>query len=351
MNENRRSKLWGMALDQTGFRCANEGLQNTKTPNSGKDLCRSLISMATTLTYGKATTCLLDSADATLLSPQLIEALTDEQLTALVKEQLAKPADFPPLSQATIPGDTVVLPVGPGVPQLATVLDGVLQALRHAGVEDSLITILLTESQPDCVENLAGKLKALGHEHCRIEVHNPDNEKEIAFLGVSQAGDPMRLNRELCDADFVLPIAVTTGELQQDAKPPNYPGLYPCFSDRETIKQFATATAEHFPATGADGWSEIESCGRQLGVGLALQVVPAMNGEVASVLAGDSVTIAKRSQKNYREIWGQPVNGTRQPSPHDAHWRPGTTDLAKPWPRVGGGRSSTRTGVLNGDLL
>lgn len=258
--------------------------------------------MATTLTYGKATTCLLDSVDATLLSPKSTAALTPEQLVDQVKLQLAEPLDFPPLPQATIPGDTVMLPIGPGVPQLATVLDGVLRALRHAGVEDSLITILLADKSENA-ETLTIALKALGYEHCQIKAHNPDDEKEIAFLGVSQDGNAMRLNRELCDADFVLPIAVTTGELQLGAPTPKFPGLYPSFSDRETINQFASATAESYPSTHADSLSEIESCGRQLGVGLAVQVVPAPNEGVAAVLAGDSWLVAKTAQEKYREVW------------------------------------------------
>jgi len=182
------------------------------------------------------------------------------------------------------------------------VIDGALQALQEAGVEDAHITLLLA-CQTTNVDALRDDLAALGHCHCQIRMHDPDNEKEIAFLGVSQTEVALRLNRELCEADLVLPVSVTTGQLSPDESLPNFAGLFPVFSDRETRQRFSSATAEHFPALAPESLLEIEECGRQLGVLINTQVVPAPDGQVAALFAGDPVSVARRAQEKYREVW------------------------------------------------
>ena len=157
--------------------------------------------MSTTLTYGKSGTCTLDLEETTLLRSRPIEPVPLDQIATQVRAQLAKPIDYPPLAQATVPGDGVVLAVEPGIPQQLAVIDGVLKALRDAGVEGARITILLACASTD-VDSLQAELATLGHHDCRIKIHDADNEDEIAFLGVSQTGVALRLNRELCEADL-----------------------------------------------------------------------------------------------------------------------------------------------------
>ena len=250
----------------------------------------------TTLTYGEASSCLLQVAEATVLRPQSTQALSLEQIPAEVRGQLAEPIHFPPLAQTTVPGDNAVLVVAPGIPQELAVINGALKALRDAGVEDSLITVLLACS-PAHAEKRKAELAAFGHCDCQVKIHEPENENEIAFLGVSQTGVALRLNRVLCEADLVLPVTVATGELSPGA------GLFPVFSDRETQQRFSAARAEQFPALPPENVLEAEECGRQLGAGLLLQVVPAPGGQVAAIIAGDPASVAKQGQGKYREVW------------------------------------------------
>ena len=257
--------------------------------------------MTTTLTYGKMT-CLLDSAEATLLRARSTDSIPGEQIAALVRSQLAEPIHFPPLAQMTVPGDCVALAIEPGIPQQLAVIDGALKALHDAGVEGSLITILLARPSAN-VEALQADLISLGHRDCQVKVHDPGNEKEIAFLGVSQSGVALRLNRELCEADLVLPLTVTQGQWARNEASPSFASLFPIFSDQETQKRFSVANAEHFPAFAAESLLEIEECGRQLGVMLNLQIVPGPGGQVAALFAGESATVAGQAEKKYREVW------------------------------------------------
>ncbi len=258
--------------------------------------------MTTTLTYGNTSSCLLETAEATHLRSQTVEPLPLDQIAAHVRAQLAEPIDFPPLAQATVPGDRVVLAIEPGIPQQLAVIDGALKALQDAGVEDTLITLLLACPTTNA-DALKAELATLGHHHCQIKIHDPDNEKEIAFLGVSQTGVALRLNRELCEADLVLPVTVTKGHLSPNDASPSFAGLFPVFSDGETQQRFSAATAEQFPALAPESALEIEECSRQLGVMINMQVVPGPDGQVAAVLAGDAVTVARQAEEKYREVW------------------------------------------------
>jgi len=262
--------------------------------------------MATTLTYGTASTCQLDSIEATLLRPQQMESIPVEQIAARVRKQLAEPIHFPPLAQSTIPGDCVTVAVGPGIPQQLAVIDGALQALRDAGAEEGMITLLMACSSQS-VETLQSDLVTLGHDQCRVKVHDPDHvsdqEKENAFLGVTQAGQALRLNRALCEADFVLPLTVTNCERLTNELPSSFAGLFPDFSDRETLARFSSANAEKYPTPCSENFSDVEQCGRQLGVGIMVQLVPGPGGQVATVLAGDPTVVAQQAQAKYHQIW------------------------------------------------
>jgi len=248
------------------------------------------------------TTLLLDSVDAITLRPSPPTPLDDEQLATTIRAQLAEPIHYPPLSQATVPGDRVVVAVGPGMPQLVPVLDGVLLALRDAGVEPQLTTVLMPPTHNE-VEPLLAQLAELGHTEVQLKAHDPENEKESALLGVSQAGRALRLNQELCDADFVLPVLVTHHAVRCETTPLRFAGLLPDFSDRETIAHFSSVQPEGDTESENTVRGELNEFGQQLGVGVSLQIVPHASGQVAAAIAGDPLRVAEQAQDRYRDAW------------------------------------------------
>ena len=265
--------------------------------------------MPTTLTYGLKSTCLLDSAEVIELRPREQPTLAGDALVAAVRAQLDEPLNYASLSQATIPGDRIVLAIEPAIPQqlAVAVVDGALRALREAGAEEGCVTILTSSPLANGemhAEQLKAELADLGHAHCHVQTHNPDNEKQGAFLGVTQAGRALRLNRYLCDADFVLPIGITRAQHRTSGAPTSFGGLYPAFSDREAIDRFSAATAEHGTSASDEGWRELEECGCLLGVGMTLQVVPSRGGQVAAVLAGQPQSVAQQAASKYCQTWG-----------------------------------------------
>ena len=257
--------------------------------------------MTTTLTYGENTNCLLEDVEAQRLSAGSAQTIPIDEIAAAVQSQLASPNDFPPLAQATIPGDSVVVAAESNVPQLASLLDGALRSLYEAGTNPAQTTILIAGSG-ESVDCLKAELAEIGHE-CDIQRHDPDHEKEIAFLGISQADLAIRLNRLLCDADFVLPIAVTNANRFSKTAGTKFTGLYPIFSDSETMQRIATESTEHFPGLNSETQQELADCHGQLGVQLTLQVVPGANEQIAQVLAGEANAVARQADEQYQQTW------------------------------------------------
>lgn len=267
--------------------------------------------MTTTLNYGQSATCSLDSADAIHLRPDGGEALKVAEIASQVQARLSNPPNFPPLAEITIPGDVVVIAAEPGIPQLTQVLSGVLKAMPCAGDDEAEVSILVASTREDA-DALTEDLRSMGHTRFSVKRHDPDDEDATAFLGVSREGHGIRLNRLLCDADFVLPIGVTKSNPLPEAMPNCQRGPYPVFSDRETIKRIALAGAEYFPATAVDNAREVDDCGRFLGAQFSLQVVPHREGGVASIIAGETDAVLRQAEVEYRKHWQvvSPVRGS-----------------------------------------
>jgi hypothetical protein len=284
--------------------------------------------MAQPLTDGNAIQSLLETEEALLLQPQANTPIPSERVAERVQAQLAEPLHYPPLHQAVLADDQVVLAVEAGVPQQAAVVAGALRALLKAGIDPAHVTILLApacgnffgaasektsdESASEAsnassnessgrARTLAEELAALGHPDCTVLTHHPDQAEATAFLGPAATGHPLRLNRLLCEADFVLPLLVTPGH--RTSLPPSYAGLYPGFSDRAAIDRMGQAAAEAFPAESAESFAEIQACGHHLGAAMTLQVVPGPNHTVADLFAGQAQAVTQQAAACYRRWW------------------------------------------------
>ncbi|MEM8946383.1 MAG: lactate racemase domain-containing protein [Planctomycetota bacterium] len=267
--------------------------------------------MPTTLTYGRNATCLLEEAETDYLRLQSIDAIPADQIPAVVQSQLADPLAFPPLAQCTIPGDTVVVAVEPGVPQPAQLVSGVIRALSVAGAEPTKVTVLLASNEPR-PEAIESELAAFGDAPSAVCLHNPDDEKEMAFLGVSQAGSALRLNRLLCDADVVLPVGASNPIESGGDKTTALPHLFPAFSDSETIARLAVSSADRFPNFDGASTQEISDCYTQLGAQLIVRAVPSATGQVASVIAGEFRAATRAANDRHHDLWRCAAAGDAQ---------------------------------------
>jgi nickel-dependent lactate racemase len=161
-----------------------------------------------------------------------------DDVTAAVADSLATPLDFPPVAEATVPGDRIVLAVDQVVPQAAAVVAGVVHTLVDAGASPASVTIVQstcdgTGDDPPLISRLRPGVRA----EVQLVTHDPCDRSMLTYVAASREGKPIYLNRLIGDADFLVPIGCMRSE---DSL--GYlgiaGGLFPVFADRDTQQRF-----------------------------------------------------------------------------------------------------------------
>ena len=217
---------------------------------------------------------------------------------AAIAVALADPIDFPPLSQATVPDDQVAIVVTPGLPQMPTLVAGVVHTLVEQGTDPADITILLAPdfaSDPyiDPVSQLPAEFKA----KVDVVTHDPDNSDAVSYLAASREGHPIYISRIVYDSDVVVPIG--TLRLDPNLGPPSVnESLFPAFSDRKTMERLRQGDRESSKIT-----EEVDEAIWLLGVQFTIQVIPGPGDTVLNVLAGDCNAVASRGKSLCESAW------------------------------------------------
>jgi hypothetical protein len=239
----------------------------------------------------------------TQVGPAAHDSVTPEQLAESVRAALETPLGYPPLSESTVPGDRAVVTFQRGVPLVDRLMAGVSSAFREAGIESSQTSIMLCSES----KQFAGELGRLASEgHISVGTHDPQDDDDCAYVGVTQSGMALRVNRQLSDADIVLPVGLTS--LNLDGQPGElYCGLFPNYCDQETITRYRDYEKADWVDLEQSQQLEIDELGWLLGVGLTVQVVPGVGNTVAAVLAGEPSVVAEAAAEIYRQIWSCPI--------------------------------------------
>jgi hypothetical protein len=259
--------------------------------------------MPTTLTFGGFNRCELAIEHGDFLAASGAAAAVADP-AAETRRALAVPNGYPSLALATVPGDRVAIAVEEGVPQAAAVVRGAILAMLDAGVPAGMITVVVAGELEDADE-LTRSLASIGASEVRLEKHEADDAGALAMVGVTAAGEPLRINRTLAEADFVLPIGVSPMPGKGDAE--RFAGLYPQFGSREAIVRARTAAAGEIPKARKRRVQESNEAGWLLGVGMRVSVVRGPAGQLSAILAGDPETVAVDAAARTRAIWERPV--------------------------------------------
>ena len=226
---------------------------------------------------------------STVLEPSL------DPLEATVAA-LESPVEFPPLSAGIVPGDRVAIALDEAVPCVSKIVRGALRALKSAGAEADLISVVASD--------------AVTHKLCRdarsteeadgvkFFLHDPDDKENLCFVGLTKQGHQLRVNRLIFDADVVLPIGCA--RLHSRGA---FECLFPQFSDSEAIQRYRTPTNVASAAERESEIRETNEAGWLIGVPMVVEVVPGSGESVAHVLAGDPKVVARRSQELARMRW------------------------------------------------
>jgi len=223
---------------------------------------------------------------------------------AAMAAALREPIDYPVLARSTTPGDHVVLPVDPDIPQTAQIVAATINALVEAGVDPDGIAILLSPRDDSTAESDPCRMIAPAlRRRIAVATHDPTDRRQLAYLAASEAGDPILVNRALHEADLVLPL----GCLRCD-EAAGYFGIhgcvFPAFSDIQTQQHFRGLGALNAGGSHKRALvEEVDHVAWLLGINFTIQLVPAAGDRVLHVLAGQSDSIRQRGRQLYREAW------------------------------------------------
>ncbi|MEX0677296.1 MAG: lactate racemase domain-containing protein [Pirellulales bacterium] len=253
----------------------------------------------------------IDSSLSLELDSEALLALCDaprgepiERVAEAVMGALAEPLDFPPLVQACLPGDKVVLALDRGVPGAAAIVRQTVEVLLGGGVGAADITLVCAPAGSAGPDPL-GELPAAVRKSVACRVHDPRNRPSLSYLAAAADGRPIYVNRAIHDADLVIPIGVL-----RLADSLGYHGaksaLFPAFSDAESLERFRSPKA-----AGLDERNRLRKQADEvswlLGVRFTIQVVPGATGEILHVLAGDLDAVSREGSRLCDAAWSYAV--------------------------------------------
>lgn len=234
----------------------------------------------------------ITSADCLQHQPSMADDCSDAFEAALAA--LSCPIDFPPMTAAIVPGDTVAIAVDPNTPQVSSILSAALQLVQKS--DAASVSVVVGDEASSCTLK---KIKAVVGDAAQVELHQPSDRESLRFLGPDALANPMYLNRLLVDADFVLPI--TSGRCGDLDRQYDLHGFFPAFSDSASRLRLFSPPQDTGPEIADPNEPAL-----LLGAQLILCVSVSTTGEAADVIAGTASSIRKRLQE------------TRQVSPKQA---------------------------------
>lgn len=216
-----------------------------------------------------------------------------------VRRALAEPLEFPPLVQAALPGDKVVLALDHGVPQADAIVAQAVESLVGAGVDPHDIVLLRSRADASTADPL-GALPASLREAVVTRVHDPANRESLSYLAAGADARPIYVNRAIHDADVVISIGVL-----RLAESLGYYGIHsalvPAFSDAASFERYhAPQAAEHSRQNRLR--RDADEVGWLLGVQFTIQVVPAAGG-ILHVLAGELDAVRREGSRLCEAAW------------------------------------------------
>ena len=220
----------------------------------------------------------------------------------LIATTINKPVNFPHLSQVVYPGDKVVIAADAFVVTRPNLLADFVAEIIVVGLAADDVTVVMLEAEQKMYEKTFREaLPAELQKDVRVSVHKPLDPQSLAMLAVAKDDSPVMLNRELVEADVVIPIE------RYEAKPGmGYFGMqsviYPRFADAETQKRFLfSETKKNREKIQAELVAEVLEVAYSLGVIMTMQILANFQDEITRIIVGEAKEIATRLAKKRKQ--------------------------------------------------
>ena len=194
-----------------------------------------------------------------------------------------------------------------GLPALGPLAWGILQAILDAGVEPGHLSFLVADKATETALTTSLQTHTPKNpwlHEVQIRRHKPHDDDNCCLIGVTRSGQSVRMNRLIGEADLVLPVGLVIAAVDTCVdRPPLLSGLFPDFSDQETIKSFYAPSSRDNRVQRARRLKESDDASRLLAVGAVVQIVPAAQDQVANLFAGQPASVAAAAWKVCLATW------------------------------------------------
>lgn len=233
-----------------------------------------------------------------------------------VADALGNPIDFPSIDLALVPGDCIAIAVHESVPQPEPIVKAIIEWLlsKHPASDLSIRVVLApgNESLAEQLNNwlatrwpvseLEGDYSAdkssenaiaestPSHSIQRVLCHDPDDQQNLEYIAATDQSEAIYLNRELVEADFVIPIYRWLEPKDPRGHDPYV--VLPAFGDRATQARYAKSwLQEHEPARGTH--KKASESGWLAGIQYAIGAVANQEGLIAMLVGGAPESVDK----------------------------------------------------------
>ncbi len=243
-------------------------------------------------------------ADVDVLGHGRKEARVDYK--EMVAHQLDSPIDFPSIMQSILEDDQIAIALEDGVPDGMAIASEVILYLIEHGVAPENITWVIGSTHRRHLELAAKELHRRGGVEVKTLLHDPSLIESHAYVAASQSGDAIYVQRDLIDADVLIPIYC--------ARTPECPlasdlfGISPGFTDSATQQRWNIAWLEDNVNHLHEHEKLSEEAGWLAGIHFAVAVVPSMDGHVAEVLAGKPGSIYPKGTESLESVVNSPYD-------------------------------------------
>ena len=225
---------------------------------------------------------------------------TDQSIPDLIGRTLDEPVEFPPLALALIDDDHIAIAIEDGVPEANAIVCSVTRYLVEHGTRQEMITIVLGSDNQDWRDRLVEELRNQELSDVKVVKHEPTHHDSHGYIAASASADPIYIQRDLVEAEVVLPIYCIRTPDSPSAS--DKYGMSPSFADATTQHRWNLAWLDDNTHHLHLQEKLSHEVGWLMGVQFAIAVVPASDGSVSAILGGSPDPVFQRASELIRPL-------------------------------------------------
>ncbi len=225
---------------------------------------------------------------------------TDQSIPDLIARTLDEPVEFPPLALALIDDDHIAIAIEDGVPEANAIVCAVTRYLVEHGTRQEMITIVLGSDNQDWRDRLVEELRNQELSDVKVIKHEPTHHDSHGYIAASASADPIYIQRDLVEAEVVLPIYCIRTPDSPSAS--DKYGMSPSFADATTQHRWNLAWLDDNTHHLHLQEKLSHEVGWLMGVQFAIAVVPASDGSVSAILGGSPDPVFQRASELIRPL-------------------------------------------------